>query len=109
MFDKPPGGRKGTRSRQHIAWWLVTSFMDHFFIGKGSLVLQIPCDLVRRCLGTQNPLQNCLQKGLLEHKGVNRSSKRISFSKRGLACRLPGEHDIFTWYGSVNIPDSSDP
>ena len=31
------------------------------------LVLQIPCP-IRRCLGTQNPLQNHLQKGL-EHKG----------------------------------------
>ena len=32
-----------------------------------SLMLQIPCEV--RCLGTQNPLPNNLQKGL-EHKGI---------------------------------------
>ena len=52
-----------------VPLFLETSISEVF-----SLLLQIPCEV--RCLGTQNPLQNHLQKGL-EHKGLVFLQKKI--------------------------------
>ena len=85
-------------------------------------MLQIPCEKVfRQCLGTQNPLQKYLQKGL-EHKGeikFNNLQNWMSILRRQtyLPCHcviifprnlpIPEETKLFYGYKSKKTPTYS--